>query len=89
MDSAALGSKWQNCPWLWFDLNDSCLARRRMWDGRHLSNGAAGLAHLPGALRDRRRCLAAQKKARDSRRGQSDANLIALGTLKAIGLMVR
>jgi hypothetical protein len=33
--------------------------------------------------------LAAQKKARDSRRGQSDANLIALGTLKAIGLMVR
>jgi hypothetical protein len=33
--------------------------------------------------------LAAQKKARDSRRGQSDANLIAFGTLKVIGLMVR
>ena len=56
---------------------------------RHLSDGAAGLAHLPAALRGPRRCLAAQKKARDSRRGQSDAYLIALGTLKAIGLMVR
>jgi hypothetical protein len=30
-----------------------------------------------------------EKKARDSRRGQSDATLVTLGTLKVIGLIVR